>query len=217
MTPAMVSRRTLIRTVSGAAALALAGCTGSGGPGAGGGGDGGEDPTATPTPRPTEQDTGTTDAMAPDAGTTDAMAPGTTASGSQAQRAYPGYNWDRLDGASATTTATVTLSGFAFDPLVARAPPGTVAFENEDSATHTVTIPALDVDKRVSGGGRTTVTVDEPGTYDYVCTFHGPDMLGRLVVEEGVTVARETSGSGTATESGATPTEGGDGPIGDGY
>lgn len=55
------------------------------------------------------------------------------------------------------------MSRFAYDPLVARVLAGEeTAFPNADSAGHTATASAAD---------------------DYVCRFHPPDMLGRLVVE----------------------------------
>jgi plastocyanin len=98
--------------------------------------------------------------------------------------AYPDYDWDQLTRADAAETTEVAASGFAFQPLVARFPAGSVVtFTNDDSAPHTVTIPALDVDERLAGGETTTVSVESTGTYDYVCTLHRPGMLGRLIAE----------------------------------
>ena len=53
---------------------------------------------------------------------------------------------------------------------------------NDDSATHTVT--ALEGAFNVEVPGGETVTIDplEPGSYDFVCNFHG-GMSGTLVVE----------------------------------
>jgi len=142
---------------------------GSGGYGGGGGGE---------TASTTAESADTTSS------TTTAGRESTTTAGSAAQSAYPDYDWGRLDGAEPTDTAGVTLRDTAFHPLVARVAVGTeVTFTNEDSGSHTVTIPALDVDEQLSGGASTTVTFAEAGTYDYVCTFHPPEMLGRIVVE----------------------------------
>lgn len=150
-----------------------AGCTG---------GESG-DPTGTATPEPTETTTETA-----------------TAAGSVAEREYPDYEWSLPDGASPTTTATVRMEDLAFDPPVAEVPVGSpITFVNADGTSHTVTIPALDVDRSVSAGGETTITVEEPGTYGYVCTLHPPEMLGRLVAAEDVEVP-----TGTGTE---VPTE----------
>jgi len=192
----MRDRRTYLRSVATVTVTAaLAGCSGNGG-GDGGDGEDGEDeqdggdgqdggngdeatPTETPASTPTETPASTPSAtQASDAGTA-------SGDGATGQSEYPDYNWEQLEGAEATDATTVTISGFAYDPIVARVPAGTtVSFLNEDSAPHTVTAPALDIDKQVSGDSETTVTVEEPGTYDYVCRFHPPDMLGRLVVEE---------------------------------
>ncbi|MFB6105459.1 MAG: cupredoxin domain-containing protein [Halobacteriaceae archaeon] len=170
------------------ATLALAGCAGGaggdGGDGGGSGGgqsDGGGDATTTATEQPSST----------------APTTATTARAAAAREAYPDYSWSSLDGASPTATDSVTLRGSAFHPLVARVSTGTeVRWTNEDGYGHTVTIPALDVHRELGGGEQTTVTVDEAGTYDYLCRFHPPSMLGRLVVVEGTV----TSGDGTSTE-----------------
>jgi len=172
----MRDRRTYLRSVATVTVTAtLAGCSGNGDGGDGDDGqNGGNGDEATPTDTPASTPTAT---PAGGAGTT-------SGDGATGQSEYPDYNWEQLEGAEATDASTVTMSGFAYDPIVARVSAGaTVSFPNEDSARHTVTAPALGVDKQVSGGSETTVTVEEPGTYGYVCRFHPPDMLGRLVVE----------------------------------
>ena len=110
---------------------------------------------------------------------------GTTAGGDGGARAaYPDYDWEKLTRADAAVTSSVTARGSAFRPLIAKVSAGTdVSFTNEDSFPHTVTMPALDVDEQLSGGSSTSVTFEEPGAYDYVCTLHPPGMLGRVVVE----------------------------------
>lgn len=204
----MIRRRRYLRSVAGlVTGGALAGCPGSDetiGQGDGAGDDGGT-ATRAAGETPTER-----------AETTAAEAVATPES--VAQREYPDYNWDILDDERPETTTTVVMGQFAYDPVIARVPAGTeIAFPNRDSAPHTVTIPAVDVDENVDGGGEATITVDEPGTYDYVCTYHAPDMLGRLVVEEGLTV---DDGDGSDRDSGGGDDGGGDGtptPLGGDY
>lgn len=123
-----------------------------------------------------------------------------------AQATYPGYDWGKLAGVDAVATTTITMSGFEFVPLVATMRPGeTVRVTNEDSSSHTITIPALDVDATLGDGGATTFTPSMAGTFDYVCEFHGPGMLGRLVVSEDAPTPTGTTTDGTS----GTDTDGG--------
>lgn len=109
---------------------------------------------------------------------------GGTTDGRSGQSSYPDYDWEVLTRADAATTTSVTMRNTAFQPLIARVDAGAeVTFTNEDAGPHTVTVPALDVDERLSGGASTAVTFEAPGAYDYVCTLHPPAMLGRVVVE----------------------------------
>jgi plastocyanin len=101
-----------------------------------------------------------------------------------AQEEYPDYDWDELSDASATETTSITAASRAFDPLVVSVSPGTtVTWTNEDDFRHNISMPKLDVDQNFPGGGSTSVTFAETGTYDYVCVFHPTGMLGRVVVE----------------------------------
>jgi plastocyanin len=66
----------------------------------------------------------------------------------------------------------------------------TVRWEQLDGTTHSVTAgtreaPEPDVfDAELAEGETFEHTFDEPGTYDYFCSFHnGPGMTGRVVVE----------------------------------
>lgn len=139
------------------------------------------EPTTTTSETPAEPTTTTTAEPTP-ATTT---APPTTRDGaSPAREAYPNYDWDQLERADVAVTGDVTLRGGQFNPLVAQVEAGaTVTFTNEDSGGHTVTVPAMDVDEVLSGGESTTVAFEDAGVFDYVCTFHPPRMLGRVVVE----------------------------------
>lgn len=170
----MLRRRTYLRSATTLTATALvAGCTGAGDDTDDAGDDAGDGGAATSSPA------------------------GATAGGPTARSEYPDYSWDQLADASASAVTTVDVGSFAFDPLVARVPAGeAVSFPNADSAAHTVTAPALGLDREIQGGDEASITVAEPGTYDYVCRFHPPDMLGRLVVGDGGSDA----GDGTGTD-----------------
>jgi plastocyanin len=103
-----------------------------------------------------------------------------------ARERFPDYEWSLVDEADPVATDTVVMRAFDFRPLVATMPSGTeVTVTNDDSAGHEITVPRLGVDEVLDGGESVSFVVEEPGTYDYVCEYHPPDMLGRLVVEEG--------------------------------
>lgn len=102
-----------------------------------------------------------------------------------AQERYPDYEWSKLEDANPVATTTIEMSGFEFHPLIATFEPGSeVTVTNEDSADHTFTVPKPRHDETVVAGASVSVTVEQAGTFDYVCTFHPPGMLGRLVVTE---------------------------------
>jgi plastocyanin len=184
MTP---TRRTVLGTVGSGLALALAGC-------GGGTEETPADPTDTPTASgptdtPTASGPSTPESGTPTATGTGMETPMGTATGTpnrqSAREIYPDYNWAQLEGVEPVATGTITMSGFAFDPLVAAVEPGTeLAVVNGDGGGHTITIPALGIDERVTGGGETTITADRAGTFDYLCRLHPPNMVGRLVVSE---------------------------------
>lgn len=175
-----MNRRAFIAAAATLSTSVVAGCAGGDGGGGGegadhvettagtmtvAGGDGGADAGGTPTARSPTPD-------------------GTTGAETAGQAAYPGYDWDQLERADAAETDTVAMRNTAFHPLVAEVGVGTgVGFPNEDPSVHTVTIPAMDLDELVRAGESTSIAFEEPGTFDYVCTFHPPGMLGRVVVE----------------------------------
>ena len=76
---------------------------------------------------------------------------------------------------------------YRFEPSVIQLPAGTaVTFNNTDNFTHSVSVsggsfPYLDLAPGKSG----QVTFDQPGTYDYVCTYHATDMKGKVTVTTG--------------------------------
>lgn len=100
-----------------------------------------------------------------------------------AQEKYADYNWSKLDDASPVATTTIEMKDFEFRPLVATFPPETeVTVVNEDSASHTLTIPKLRFNEEIGGGASISIPINQSGTFDYVCEFHPPGMLGRLAV-----------------------------------
>lgn len=178
----MMRRRQVLRAVPALTLPAVAGCTDQQS-------NETETPTATSTATSTPTSTPTT--------------PGTMS----AQEAYPDYEWDKLEGVDPTPSATITMENFEFTPLVVAVTPGTeITVTNEDSTTHTITIPALEIDQQVSGQASVSITVEQTGTFDYVCTFHPPGMLGRLVVtDETPTPGASPTETPTQTETDGAP------------
>lgn len=82
-------------------------------------------------------------------------------------------------------TQTIDVPGpWVFEPQVATVQAGVpVTFTNHGGAAHTVTFEGLDYDVTIPPGGSATHTFDAPGTYEYGCKFHPPDMKGTLVVK----------------------------------
>lgn len=164
-----MDRRRFIARLGAVSTPLVAGCLGDGG---GEPSPPADSPTGTstrgPTATRTEGDTGS-----PSEGTP------------SARSAYPDYNWAALDGVDPEATTEVTLRNTAFHPAVAAVQPGTaVTFANNDGFGHTVTVPALEVARELDGGESTTITFETAGRYGYVCEFHPPGMVGRVVVAE---------------------------------
>lgn len=85
----------------------------------------------------------------------------------------------------AVATNTVTIREFKYKPPVIRVKAGSrVTWINDDTAGHTASSRmGADVETAtIAKGERKTITLDEPGTYDYICDFH-PYMEGRVIVE----------------------------------
>ena len=84
---------------------------------------------------------------------------------------------------TSTSTARITIQGFAFGaPLTVR--PGTkITVVNRDGAGHTVTADdGKSFSVSVAGGGASAFTAPSaPGTYKFHCSIH-PSMHGSLVV-----------------------------------
>ncbi len=85
----------------------------------------------------------------------------------------------------AVATNTVTIREFMYKPPVIRVKAGSkVTWINDDTAGHTASSRmGADVETNtIPKGERKTITLDKPGTYDYICDFH-PYMEGRVIVE----------------------------------
>lgn len=80
--------------------------------------------------------------------------------------------------------ATVTISGFAYDPAELTVAVGTtVTWENADPAPHTASAEDGSFGSgQIDPGGSASVTLDQAGTFPYRCAFH-PDMAGTVTVE----------------------------------
>ncbi len=84
----------------------------------------------------------------------------------------------------AEKTPEVTMAkSYRFDPERIEIQAGqTVTWTNEDNFTHTVQVEGQG-DHKVEQGESVSITFDEPGTYEYVCTLHALDMEGEVIVK----------------------------------
>jgi plastocyanin len=78
----------------------------------------------------------------------------------------------------------VSIKDFAYSPADLTVSKGTtIKFTNEDSTEHTATADGGGFDTGTIEKGQTkTVTLDTPGTFTYVCSFH-PFMHGTVHVK----------------------------------
>ena len=85
-------------------------------------------------------------------------------------------------GEAVATTEVTMAKSYRFEPRTIEVRAGeTVTWTNDDNFTHTVRLDGRD-DHKVEQGESFSLTFDEPGTYDYVCTLHERDMDGTVVV-----------------------------------
>jgi plastocyanin len=86
---------------------------------------------------------------------------------------------------SAAAPENVKIKGYAYDPNPVTVPVGTtVTWTNADPTEHTATASDGSFDTgTIKGNGATAkVTLDKPGTYDYICQFH-QFMKGQVIVQ----------------------------------
>ena len=94
-------------------------------------------------------------------------------------------------GGAGSGGAEVSMESIQFMPGDVTVAPGeTITFTNNEDVAHDVhktSGPGEDFASGPSGGmqnGDTfELTLDEPGTYEYVCDVHAPGMAGEIVVE----------------------------------
>ncbi len=86
------------------------------------------------------------------------------------------------DAEPVAATEVAMVKSYRFEPKVIEVEAGqTVTWTNEDNFTHTVEVEGQG-DHEVGKGKSVSITFDEPGTYDYVCTLHRQDMDGTVIV-----------------------------------
>jgi plastocyanin len=84
-------------------------------------------------------------------------------------------------------SVTVTAEDFAFSPETVTAAVGdTIELSNDGESPHNLQAEEAGLDEDVDAGE--TVSIDladaEPGTYDFICSFHPDDMTGTLEITE---------------------------------
>jgi plastocyanin len=131
------------------------------------------------------------DAASPDQNAAGATATGASGSTGDDAGRYGGMGEDETgatgdsgDDAAASGAPVVQANNFSFDPSELEVASGsTITLKNGNANTpHTFTVEDTDIDVELAplGTDEVKVTVD-PGTYDFVCRFHG-DMTGTLTV-----------------------------------
>jgi plastocyanin len=174
-----MKRRHVLTALAAAGVSTFAGCSGGGGDEA--------DPTATDTA--TETTTATPETATRTATETSNGEDTSTEEDTPTEGPAPTGTPTATPTETATVTptgtesegVTVRIEGFSYNPTRAEVPPGTtVTWVNEGGAPHDVTATTFvgkaadwDLSERLSGGGSTEYTFEEPGVYQYYCTIHG--------------------------------------------
>ena len=97
--------------------------------------------------------------------------------------AAAGCGGSGVSGPAEKTTEVTMAKSYRFDPERIEIQAGqTVTWTNEDNFNHTVQVDGQE-DHEVERGENVSITFDEPGTYEYVCTLHRMDMEGEVIVK----------------------------------
>jgi len=85
------------------------------------------------------------------------------------------------------SSVTLTAEDFSFEPgTLTAGTSDTIELSNEGESPHNLQAEEADLDEDVDAGE--TVSIDladvEPGTYDFICSFHPDDMTGTLEITE---------------------------------
>jgi plastocyanin len=85
--------------------------------------------------------------------------------------------------ALAASTHEVKIEGIQFPLATLEVRKGdTVTWRNNDVVPHTVTAAGKFDSGNIAPGKTFSRKLDQPGTYDYICTYH-PGMKGRIEVK----------------------------------
>lgn len=130
----------------------------------------------------------------------------TAASGQGAKTRIAGVDANDHGTKTVAKDAEVELDDYYFDPTVIQGKAGqkvTLELKNEGKVEHSFTLAAQGIDKTLSPGGSTKVTVTIPasGAVSFYCKFHkGSGMAGALAVEgQGAGGSMPGSGGTTTT------------------
>jgi YVTN family beta-propeller protein len=79
--------------------------------------------------------------------------------------------------------AEVKILGFAFTPATTTVSVGqTVTWTNDDAAPHAIAVKDGKASSQFAPGEHASLSFDQPGTYDYMCSVH-PYMTGKVIVQ----------------------------------
>src|ERR1017187_5947319 len=114
---------------------------------------------------------------------------------------------------SSLGTATITVQAtdnLVFDPASSNAGVGDVVeFKNTGSVVHTVTFQdnndACLTDNTLAPGATWEVKFTQPGTYNYLCTIHAPNMKGVIKVTGSAAAPTASTSAGASPSASATP------------
>jgi plastocyanin len=85
--------------------------------------------------------------------------------------------------AVAASTHEVKMEGMQFSPATLEVHRGdTVTWRNNDVVPHTATAAGKFDSGNIAPGKTFARKLDQPGAYDYICTYH-PGMKGRIEVK----------------------------------
>jgi plastocyanin len=98
-------------------------------------------------------------------------------------RALPAIAAVAACAALAATTHEVKMEGMQFSPATVKVHRGDkVTWRNNDVVPHTATAAGRFDSGAIAPGKAFSRTMDKPGDYDYICTYH-PGMKGRIEVK----------------------------------
>lgn len=121
-----------------------------------------------------------------DSGSTSPVETSTSPSGhtTASTKPKPAASPESASTAATQQSAVIVIKDYKFSGPGSVSPGSQVTVKNEDSTNHTVTADGDGgFDVTIDAGSTGTFTApSQPGSYPYVCTFHG-DMTGTLVVK----------------------------------